>query len=258
MKKTISLYFWALTTIVLYSCSDIEPVITLNTRFGEIKLVLFDETPLHKRNLLDLAESGALIVAKGLDEPELIPAEINPKFIHLRGAVAAARQGDQRNPERKSSGSQFYIVDGRNFTKSELTLDTKKLNQLFGQLVRLEKYKDLYKEMAALERAGNSQAIQDKALEYKQVCEKEFGVELDREISPTRLETYTQKGGAPHLDNGYTVFGMVIHGMEVVDQIASQPTNAIDKPDQDVYMNVTIEEIARRDITLRYGYSFPE
>ena len=275
MRKTI--YVVTLATLLFASCgSNKEPVVTLNTRFGDIKLILFDETPLHKKNYLELARSGAYdsttfhrvikgfmvqggnLLAKGLEEPDLIPAEINEKFIHQRGAVAAARMGDGVNPERKSSGSHFYIVDGTRYTEIQLTLDEGKLNELFGQLVRLEKYKDLHEEMAALEAAGKTQEIRDKALEYKGVCEKEFGVELDRNISPEQMEAYTQKGGAPHLDGGYTVFGMVIHGMEVVDQIASQPVNPQNKPRKDIYLSVTVEEIPRRDITLRYGYSFPQ
>jgi len=266
-----------LATLFFASCgSNKEPVVTLNTRFGDIKLILFDETPLHKKNYLELARSGAYdsttfhrvikgfmvqggdLLAKGLEEPDLIPAEINEKFIHQRGAVAAARMSDGVNPERKSSGSHFYIVDGTRYTEIQLTLDEGKLNELFGQLVRLEKYKDLHEEMAALEAAGKTQELRDKALEYKEVCEKEFGVELDRNISPEQMEAYTQKGGAPHLDGGYTVFGMVIHGMEVVDQIASQPVNPQNKPRKDIYLSVTVEEIPRRDITLRYGYSFPQ
>lgn len=275
--RNIRLYALALATLLLVSCgSDKVPVVTLSTHFGDIKLILFDETPLHKENFLELARSGAYdsttfhrvikgfmiqggdLLPKGMKEPDLIPAEINPKYIHQKGALAAARQGDQINPERKSSGSQFYIVDGTKFTEAQLTLDAGKLNALFAQLVRLEKYKDLYQEMAALENAGNAQEIQNKALEYKEVCEKEFGVELDREISPERLEAYTHIGGAPHLDGGYTVFGMVIHGIEVVDQIANQATNPQDKPLQNIYTSVTVEEIPKRDITLRYGYTFPD
>ena len=72
------------------------------------------------------------------------------------------------------------------------------------------------------------------------------------------MEAYTTKGGAPHLDGGYTVFGMVIHGMEVVDQIANQPTGAANIPTQEILMTVEVEEMAKRDITLRYGYSFPD
>ena len=273
----ITILYAVLSILMFTSCGgDKEPVITLSTRFGDIKLILYDEAPLHKKNFLDLARSGAYdstifhrvikgfmaqggdLGAKGLEEPNPIPAEINRKFIHQRGALAAARMGDQVNPDRNSSGCQFYIVDGTKYTPQELTIDLRKLNEYFGKLVRLEKYKELYAEMAELEASGNSQQVQYKAVEYKDVCETEFGVELDREISPERMEVYTTKGGAPHLDGGYTVFGMVIHGMEVVDQIVNQPVNPADRPLQDVYMTVAIEEVPRRDITLRYGFSFPD
>jgi cyclophilin family peptidyl-prolyl cis-trans isomerase len=133
-----------------------DMLVTISTQFGEIKLVLFDDTPLHKANFLKLADQGFynnttfhriidnFMIQGGDgnsrdDDPAndgagdngyRIPAEIVPAHKHVRGAVAAARQGDQVNPKRESSGSQFYIVENHQGTPH---LDNK--YTVFGQVI---------------------------------------------------------------------------------------------------------------------------
>jgi len=136
MKKII-LLFLVITSAFLSSCSEKEDVVTIHTDFGDIVLILYNETPLHKKNFIELAKGkyydgttfhrvmdGFMIQGgdpnskdedvnnDGIGGPGFtIPAEFNPKFSHIKGALAAARQPDQVNPNKESSGSQFYIVE---------------------------------------------------------------------------------------------------------------------------------------------------
>jgi peptidyl-prolyl cis-trans isomerase B (cyclophilin B) len=124
----------------------------------------------------------------GKDSLYTLPAEFRPGLFHKRGALAAARMGDDVNPQKASSGTQFYVVQGRIFT--EISLDSVETFRLKG-----------------------------------------------RKLPSVHREVYKTLGGAPHLDQNYTVFGEVITGIEVVDKIAQKPTtgrSARDKPLQDI------------------------
>jgi len=185
------------------SKSEKEEVVFLKTNLGEMVLVLFNETPLHKENFLKLAKSGFYdstsfhriiknFMIQGGDPNSkdadstndgqggpgyTIPAEFNPKFRHIQGAVAAARMGDQVNPNKESSGSQFYIVEN--------------------------------------------------------------------------------KTGTHFLDNNYTVFGQVIKGLEVVEAIADQQKNFMDRPLRSIKMSMKVKTMKREKITKEFGYQFP-
>lgn len=121
----------------LSSCSEKEAVVTIHTDFGDIVLILFNETPEHKTNFLELAKGGFYdgttfhrimdgFMIQGGDPNSkdddknndgiggpgfTVVAEFNPQFTHIKGALAAARQPDRVNPEKASSGSQFYIIE---------------------------------------------------------------------------------------------------------------------------------------------------
>ena len=171
-----------------------ESVVDIITSMGNIKIKLYNETPLHRDNFLRLAESGALngsvfhrvikgFMIQGGGKPgtngagsigATIPAEILPEFIHKKGALCAARMGDQVNPKKESSGSQFYIVHGRVHTEGDLN-----------------------------------------AMEPR----------MKRKFTENQRSVYTTMGGAPHLDGDYTVFGEVLEGLDVVDKIAGVATN---------------------------------
>ena len=155
MKKS-GIFIGLLAIAILASCSRREPVVTIKTEFGDIVLILFDETPQHKKNFLELARGGFYngttfhrvidnFMIQGGDPNSKdndktndgrgspgykIPAEFNEKLIHIQGAVAAARQADQFNPEKESNGSQFYIIEpeqGYHFLDGEYTV--------FGQVI---------------------------------------------------------------------------------------------------------------------------
>lgn len=266
--------------ITLTACDNNKDyVVTIHTEFGDMKAILYEETPLHKKNFLELAKSGEydsttwhrvikgfmiqggdVAAKKGNQETkeDLIPAEIVDGFMHTKGALAAARQGDQVNPEKKSSATQFYIVDGRKFTELELTTDQAKLNQSVSQMLQNDEYDSLRQLFIELQQAGKHQEMSDLALQSKDYVEQEMGVELDLEIDPETLETYTKQEGAPHLDNEYTIFGRIVEGLDVIDKIAAVEKDRMDKPTKDTYITMDVEMVPKKEITEKYGYEYPE
>lgn len=209
MKNTLLLLSFLFVTFGTSVAQDKkEPVVLISTKYGDIKLKLYNETPLHRDNFLEIATSGKfdgsvfhrvinrfMIQGGGsadlqtIDNRPMIPAEFNAKFIHKKGALAAARTPDQVNPERKSSGSQFYIVQGRTYSEDMIS-------QMEGRL----------------------------GLTY----------------TPEQKKAYAEVGGTPHLDMQYTIFGEVIEGLDIVDKIAAVKTHQADVPVDPIPMKVTV------------------
>ncbi|MEX0988428.1 MAG: peptidylprolyl isomerase [Bacteroidales bacterium] len=186
-------------------------LIEIKTSMGDIELLLYDDTPLHTENMIRLIEDGfydgqlfhrviSNFMIQGGDPHSInapkgqrlgtggpgyrVPAEILDHHYHKKGALAAARQGDSTNPERESSGSQFYIVQGQVLNNEQL------LN---------------------MQSSGHHQPF-----------------------TPEQIKAYTTIGGTPHLDGAYTVFGEVVKGLEVVDNIAGVSTDNYDRPTTDI------------------------
>ena len=206
--------------------------VRLETTAGVIRVELSDETPTHRDNFLKIVRQGVLdstlfhrvikdFMIQGGDPDSRVrtapdgqllspPRDrelgngdlgytLSPEFdlpwlFHERGALAAAREGDDVNPEQRSSASQFYIVYGRSWGENSLG-----------------------KVRASL---------------------AENGIEMNYDM----WQTYLTKGGSPHLDGTYTVFGHVIEGMKVVKAIQSQPTDSLDRPLQDIILLRAIVE----------------
>lgn len=264
--------------LALVSCNkETDYVVTIHTRFGDMKVLLYDETPLHKENFIKLAKEGRYdstifhrvikgfmvqggnIDAKEGTTPERqIPAEFRDQLYHAKGSLAAARIGGPANPDKESSWCQFYVVHGKKFSEAELTVDQVKLNQAISQLLQYESNAALRAQFLELQARGDFEAMNKLALDNVELAEKEMGASLRKSISPERLKLYTEVGGAPHLDGGYTVFGKVVEGIEVVDAIAEQTVGNADKPLQDVFMTVEVEEVKRKEITKKYGFIYPE
>ena len=139
-----------------------------------------------------------------------------------------------------------------------MTIDQQKLNQYCRQLLNMPEYSEVRDEFMELQKTGDMDAINLKMIDLKPVIEEEFQVSVGKQIPNDRLVAYTTKGGVPHLDDEYTVFGQVVAGMDVVDAIASQSTDEMDKPVEEVSMTVEVEEMKKSKITKTFGYQYPE
>ena len=234
--------------------------ILIHTTLGDITLKLYDETPQHRDNFLELAAEGYYngtlfhrvikdFMIQGGDPDSVgapagkmlgvggpdytIEAEIMPQFFHKRGALAAARQADEVNPERRSSGSQFYIVWGQTYNDGQLKqlgkqLEMQALQQTFNALVAAHRSEIM--EMRRNRNREGLQALQDELEAQARKTVKEAAPAL----SPEQMKAYKTVGGTPHLDGQYTVFGEVESGLEVVEQIQQVPTRQADRPATDV------------------------
>lgn len=239
-----------------------EVRVAIETTMGNIVVKLYNETPLHRDNFVKLVKEGYydgtlfhrvinqfMIQGGDCDSRNAKPGqqlgmgdpgytimhEIDPtKFYHKKGALAAARQGDEVNPNKKSSGSQFYIVTGRVFNDNEL-------NQLEHQM-NMQHEQNIFNSLAAQHRdeimtmrrnrdQAGLQAMQEKLIEDTKYHINYFG---KLRFYPEQREAYRTIGGAPHLDGGYTVFGEVVEGLDVVEKIEKVETDRADRPKEDV------------------------
>jgi len=210
-----SIFALILGFALLFSACDSRKKVIIETEYGNMTAVLYDETPQHRDNFIKLAKEGFYDdllfhrIIKGFmiqgGDPDskgaapgqrlgmggpgyTIPAEFVDQHIHLKGALAAARTGGPSNPEKASSGSQFYIVEGR--------------------------------------------PVQAAMLD---------GAFAGKNYTDEQKQAYQTIGGTPQLDRDYTVFGMVIEGLDVIDKIAAVQTAPGDRPIQDVKMKVRLK-----------------
>lgn len=248
-----------------------ETHLLMETSKGNITVKLYNETPQHRDNFIKLAQEGfyegtlfhrvikSFMIQGGDPESKgapagkmlgtgdtgyTLPAEfVYPQYFHKKGVLSAARQGDEVNPERRSSGCQFYIVIGQVYTPAQVAGMENQLNQMklktaFDTLAR-QHMKEIYKMRKANDMAGLQQ-LQDQLIAEAQA---QVAGEAPFKFTPEQMEAYTTVGGTPHLDNQYTVFGEVTEGMEVVEAIQEVKTNRADRPEEDVVIRkVTVLE----------------
>ena len=164
-----------------------------------------------------------------------IPAEIvYPKYFHKRGALSAARQGDNVNPKKESSGCQFYIVTGKVYNDSTLLnmekqMNENKLTTLFNALAQ-KHMKEIYK----MRKENNEEGLYDLQEKLFAQAQEEVAKQPEFRFTKEQVEAYTTVGGTPHLDGEYTVFGEVVEGMDIVDKIQNVKTDRNDRPEEDV------------------------
>lgn len=234
----------------------------IKTNEGDIVVRLYDETPKHRDNFLKLAKEGYYngtlfhrvikdFMIQGGDPDSknapkgkmlgtggpdyTIPAEfVYPQLFHKRGALSAARTGDEVNPERASSGSQFYIVWGKTYKPAELKqmerqMEMQQEQDIFNQLTK-EHHEEIMNLRRNRDRAG-LRTLQDKLIEETKTRCKLQGKPT---FTPEQTEAYTTIGGTPFLDNQYTVFGEVEEGLDTVERIQNCATDRNDQPIKDV------------------------
>lgn len=235
--------------------------VLVHTSAGDITVLLYGDTPRHRDNFLKLAREGYydgtlfhrvikefMIQAGDPDSRDAVPGRqlgaggpgynvdaeiVFPAHFHKRGALAAARQGDQVNPMRRSSGSQFYIVTGKRVEPGQLDAVAAQLRRSRMQTVFNELAMKNRAEIIDLQQRGDFDAL--KAMQDSLVAQTEAIVAKDSVLMTDEMSrAYTTVGGAPHLDGQYTVFGEVVDGMDVVDRIEAAATDGRDRPKEDI------------------------
>jgi peptidylprolyl isomerase len=248
-----------------------KETILISTIHGNMKLKLFNETPLHRDNFLKLVKEhfydsllfhrvieGFMIQGgdpdsrtadqfKVLGDGDLnytIPAEFKPDLFHKKGMLCAARNGDDVNPTKASSACQFYIVQGKPRTEEDLKSFERRINKpliarLKDSVLNLPDNNILKEKIASFKGVNN-----DSLLAYTKVLnektDKAYELVPHYTFPESHKAVYKSLGGTPHLDTNYTIFGEVIEGLEVIDRIAAARTGKNDRPLIDLRMKITI------------------
>lgn len=237
-------------------------LVQINTSLGKIKIKLYEETPLHRANFAKLISEnyydGVLFhrVIKdfmiqggdpnSVDAPKgtplgnggpsyTIPAEISQQYFHKKGALCAARQGDNVNPEQRSSGSQFYIVTGAVYSVNDLKQMEDRINQQAKAGLMNKYWSDpSNRDQAELYAKYKSENKLDSLSQLQtQIMNEELAKYSAYKFTEEQVKAYTTVGGTPFLDNNYSVFGEVVEGFEVIEEINALSTQA-DRPLDDV------------------------
>jgi peptidyl-prolyl cis-trans isomerase B (cyclophilin B) len=246
-----------------------DDLVLIKTSFGNIKVKLYNDTPKHKENFLKLAKEGfynGLLFHRVINhfmiqggDPDsknagpgtrlgggsngyTIEAEFLPeKHFHKKGALAAARTGGSANPEKRSSGSQFYIVQGEIFSPGkldtlEMMISGRQKNEMFKQ--HLEAANE---GLQTYRKNNDPQGFNMRIAEIREEVDSIFESSGKQfKFTEQQREAYTTIGGYPSLDGEYTVFGEVVEGLDVLDKIAAVETDQNDRPLKDIKMKLEL------------------
>lgn len=266
------LFMVSILTISFFSCSNKtnseDDLVIIKTEFGDMKVKLYDDTPKHKENFLKLVNDGfydGLLfhrvmsnfmiqggdpdsknaepgVRLGLGSPGYtIESEfMSEKHFHKKGALAAARKGTN-NPEKRSSGSQFYIVQGEVYTPGQLdTLEMMNAQKQKNDLLR-QHLEAANGELQTYRENNDPQGFNIRIAEIREEVDSIFEASDNKfKFTGEQKETYTTIGGYPSLDGEYTVFGEVVDGLDVLDKIAGVETDENNRPLSDIKMEIEL------------------
>ncbi len=269
IMKVIRMFLLCSLMVVAAGCSnqkrnmEKETIVCFETSLGAIRVKLYQDTPKHRDNFVKLVKEGVydnvlfhrvirnFMIQTG--DPGLkpagmkpavdttqyqytIPAEIvYPKHFHKKGALAAARMGDDVNPERASSGTQFYIVTGHTYDGAQLmqlhqAIYQSKVDECYDTLSRSR-----MKELFLLRRSGDREKYMGLKEELMRQAEKMVAENPPAYFNEQQKAVYSKEGGAPHLDGEYTVFGEVIEGIQVAEAIEKVKTRK-DRPVEEIVL----------------------
>jgi cyclophilin family peptidyl-prolyl cis-trans isomerase len=257
LKKSVFL----LCLLSLISCKspsgNENSMVLVKTSLGDMKIKLYDSTPVHRDNFIHLVNSHFydgisfhriiknFMIQAGDPETKsgssknlpdslktyTIPAEFNNLYFHKKGALAAARQGDDVNPHKRSSGTQFYIVQGVKLSDDELN----QLEQRINSIMKQGKFNTFIKATTDSVRMTGKEATDAEIQQIASIKMFQFlSSYKDFRLSEEERNIYKTLGGTPRLDGSYTVFGEVIEGLDIIDKIAEVPTDTNDKPLNDI------------------------
>lgn len=237
------------------------PVVVIETNYGTMKALLYDDTPNHSDHFLKLVKQGyfngtlfhrvvkGFMIQGGAQDSRNAPAgaqigggrtdmDILPEFhahhFHKKGALAAPRRGDNENPQKKSDASQFYIVHGKVYTPGRLDSMEMAVNVPIKNKIVREHYLPHKDDLAKLKASSDAAAFNALLDSVLHVVDSLYNAAPGKFFWPEGVkEAYTTLGGAHHLDGEYTVFGEVTDGWEVIDKIAALPVDGNSRPDPD-------------------------
>lgn len=285
----------------VYADSAGNALVLIKTKYGPVKIRLFDQTPLHRDMFVKLASQGfydSLLFHRVIDgfmiqggDPDSrlakpgqllgdgdvvklraydfdtkffpfpflwlpyfdwISPEIHKDIFHKRGVLAAARESDDKNPQKKSSACQFYITQGRGpLSDRDIKLYEFRINRalrtrLKDSLLDLPAQAALKKSYSAYKREKNNDSLAYVEKLLDSLIAPVYAKQPHYTFSDEQIRVYKKTGGTPHLDGNYTVYGEVVYGMDVVDAIAKAPTDKNDRPVDDIRMKVTVLRMPKK------------
>ena len=252
MKRQIFSLFLLLLTLVACGDKPLDPnkpvYVKIKTTMGDVTVLLYDDTPLHRDNFIKLCQSneyeGMLFhrvikefVVQGGDpeskahEPGAlygdgdggytVPAEILPNHFNKKGALIDAKEIDAVNPERASAGTQFCFVQGKVLDDKELAEKEARINEIRRNWLAADSLENELHARASI------------------LVEDTLAVLGPVVIPAERREIYKTIGGVPHLDGSVTIFGEVVEGLDIVEKISVVKTDKNDRPLHDVMIKST-------------------
>ena len=270
-----SILYLIISLIGLLSCQQkpekTYPLLTIHTEFGDMDMILYEETPKHKARFLDLArkqsydsttlhrimpeyliQGGDLLRKPNREFVPQLPAEIHPNLLHRRGAVGAVRKHAADNPERRSNGSQFYIVLGRKYSHEELDRLQRRHNYRLlapkvRQLLDSGLYPALQDTAQRLQESQNVRGMVDWVLAQDSLVEKAFAPQPLLSFQERDMQLYTREGGLPERDGQYTIFGRIVSNLQALEELSKVETDGLHEPLSPVYLRISVRYIGEEE-----------